>query len=209
MAHHVIQYLLSTINLPLVLGGSLPIQPTVYTDSSLATGPKSRSISGICVKLHPLAGAIATTSKATIGSRLNTFESELDAATSGFKELAYIRSMFSTISYPINGKAFNLYCDNEAMVNFVRGEGTSKNVRYMDIRLFYTRELYMKQEVIITYMKGTLIPSNLLTKLGNGVQHAAFQIDILGLGLLPTQLYENIIMTGSETINQEDEVQHK
>eukprot|EP01031_Cornospumella_fuschlensis_P025284 gene25284-30532_t len=187
MAKHVVHYLHFTRTIPLVLGGGF--DPRSYSDSSLAQGPKRRSINGHLLKMHPLSGAILSSSHATVGTRLNTFEAELDAATTGFKELAYIRNLLLSINYPFElDKPLRLHCDNLAMVNFVKGEGTATGVRYMDIRLWYTRELYCKQQISIEYMSGQEIPANLLTKLGNGSQHAQFLIDCMGLTLLTEDL---------------------
>jgi hypothetical protein len=50
MAYYVLGYLNTTIDIPLVLGGELSIQATTYSDASLGTGPKERSIIGIVNK---------------------------------------------------------------------------------------------------------------------------------------------------------------
>eukprot|EP00981_Chlorochromonas_danica_P013833 scaffold6902_cov217-Ochromonas_danica.AAC.2 len=62
--------------MPLTLGGSdcSTINLTAYSDaSSLATGPKRRSITGVLVKLHPQSGAIMASTHATIGIRTSSF----------------------------------------------------------------------------------------------------------------------------------------
>lgn len=193
LARHLVQYLHTTINMPLVLGGPPLVEPVAFSDSSLAQGPKRRSINGGLVKMHPKSGAIQATAKATVGNRLNTFEAELDAATNGFKELSYLRHILQVINYPLSSDPLNLYADNAAMINFVKGEGTATGVRYMDIRLWFTRELYQKNEITINYMSGTTIPANLLTKLGNGSEHSQFCHDILGLNQLPIDIYTQIV----------------
>ena len=188
MAYHVVAFLDTTIEIPLVLGGPTPIRPVCYTDSSLGTGPKRRSISGCLVKLHPASGAIFATAKATVGNRLSTFESELDAAATGFKELAYLRNFLEALHYDAFDAStpFDLFADNRAMIDFVVGDATATNSRYMDIRLFYIRENYLKQRSRLQYMAGTAIPANLLTKLGNADDHMAFMQAALGLSLLDT-----------------------
>eukprot|EP01031_Cornospumella_fuschlensis_P035391 gene35391-42896_t len=193
MAVHVVCFLNTTIETPLVLGGSSTIKPVCYTDSSLGTGPKRRSINGGLLKLHSDAGAIYASTKATVGNRLNTFESELDAAATGFKELAYIQNILTCLNYKSydHSVPFDLYCDNKAMIDFVRGEATATGARYMDIRLFYVRELYIQQRATIQYMSGEAIPANLLTKLGNADAHATFMHDILGHRLLPSSTTTN------------------
>ena len=44
MAYYCIGYLYTTKNIPLVLGGPIEFQRTVYSDASLGTGPKGRSL---------------------------------------------------------------------------------------------------------------------------------------------------------------------
>jgi len=205
MAQHVIMYLYTTIKVPLVLGGkNLPVTPVCYTDSSLATGPKRRSISGYVLKMHPEAGAISCRSKATTGNRLNTFESELDAATNGVKELAYLRTFLEQLHQPRSERPYNLFADNMAMVNFVKGEGTATGVRYMDIRLWYVREQYDKTHTSITFMPGDIIPANLLTKLGSKQQHITFRTDVQGLKLLSPAQIQSIQLLDEDTDDAED-----
>ena len=187
MAMHVVTYLWSTMDLPLVLGGANAAQLTAYTDSSLATGPKRRSISGSMAKLHPSAGSIITKSQATQGVRLNTFEAELDAATTGFKTLQYITHLMEELHMPTH-KTSHLYVDNMAMMEFIKHQGTATGVRYMDLRLWYTRELYMAGKVDIMHMPGTEIPANYLTKLATGEEHKKFTFSVLGHQLLPQDL---------------------
>ena len=77
-----------------------------------------------------------------------------------------------------------LYTDNVAMKNFVKGEGIAKGVRHMELRMWYTREVYKQGDIELTYMSGKEIPANLLTKLGTANQHREFVSDIMGLQLL-------------------------
>ncbi len=114
------------MDLPLVLGGANAAQLTAYTDSSLATGPKRRSIPGSMAKLHPSAGSIITKSQATQAVRLNTFDAELDAATTGFKTLQYITHLMEELHMPTH-KTSHLYVDNMAMMEFIKHEGTATN----------------------------------------------------------------------------------
>jgi hypothetical protein len=52
MAKNVVTYLYYSKDLPLVLGGSAGLSLATYTDSSLATGPKRRSISDVVMQLN-------------------------------------------------------------------------------------------------------------------------------------------------------------
>jgi hypothetical protein len=59
---------------PLVLGGPEEIHITGYTDASLATGPKRRSITGQIIKLNEQSGAIYAKARAGHQVLLSSFE---------------------------------------------------------------------------------------------------------------------------------------
>lgn len=57
-----------------------------------------------------------------------------------------------------------LYKDNEAMIDFVKGEGIVKEARHMELRMWYVREVYSMGDVNFFHMKGTTLPADRLTK---------------------------------------------
>ena len=85
MARCVLLYLNTTINIPLVLGGSTTTQITSYTDASLGTAPKGRTAVADINKLHPDAGAVSANTKATQVVFSSSFEAQLDGVTRGLK----------------------------------------------------------------------------------------------------------------------------
>jgi hypothetical protein len=183
MAYYCVSYLYNTKELPLVLGGSPILKLTGYTDASLGTGPKSKSILGSIVKMNEDAGAIA--SKATAGQcvSLSSFEAELDGTARLMKIIARINNILQEMSI-IHEYPSQLYSDNQAMINFVKGEGVAKGVRHMELRMWYVREQYQKGQIILDYMPGEIIPTDKLTKLGTVTEHEIFRDNILGLKLL-------------------------
>ena len=83
MAYYVMGYLYNTCDMPLVLGGNTDFN---IHDASHGTGPRSRSMTGVLVKLHPDSGAVhAVLGQSTV--KLLSFESELDGTTTVFKTL--------------------------------------------------------------------------------------------------------------------------
>ena len=201
MAMYILGYLWYTQTVPLVLGGSIEIQPITYTDSSLATGPKRRSISGQLTKLNSDAGAIFAKSSATQGVRLSSFESELDALVSGCKTMEYVQNLLNELQ--ISTAIPRIFSDNQAMINFVKGEGNVKGARHMQMRLWYSRELHQKSSAILDYMAGTKIPSNYLTKLAPIQEHTLFTYDILGHALLP-HMFPNPITPSRSYIDSDE-----
>ena len=157
MAYYCLEYLYATIDLPLVLGGKYKTQLISYTDASLGTGPKGRSIIGSITKLNDYAGAISATSTATTNVYLSSFESELDGLTNTFKSSNRIRNRLTEMQIEFENLR-QVYTDNEAMKNFVIGDGIAKGVRHMELRMWYTREIYNKGDINLTYMSGKAIP---------------------------------------------------
>eukprot|EP01041_Mallomonas_annulata_P017748 gene17748-36355_t len=70
IAHYVLNYLFHSSSLSLVLGGGPTIAIHGYSDASVGTGPKGRSIVSNLVKLSPKAGAI--TAKVTANQSVVT-----------------------------------------------------------------------------------------------------------------------------------------
>ena len=63
---------------------------TGYTDASLGTGPKSKSVLGSIVKLNEDAGAIVSKASAGQCVSLSSFEAELDGTARLMKIIARI-----------------------------------------------------------------------------------------------------------------------
>jgi hypothetical protein len=183
MARYLASYLYYTKDLPLVLGGSEDIQLTSYTDSSLATAPKRRSVSGQLTKLHPDSGAIHAKAKATSSTRMSSFESELDALSEALKTALYLETLLDTLNVSHKSPS-RIFADNKAMIDFVNGEGSLRNSRHMDLRLWFVREHISRGTKGVEYMSGLIIPSNYLTKLATIAEHEKFVVQIQGLSLL-------------------------
>jgi len=93
MARNVLLYLQTSISIPLVLGGSSSVQVTSYTDASLGTAPKGRSVVADLNKLHPNAGAVSAHTKATPVVFTSSFEAELDGVTRGLKSQSRVSNI--------------------------------------------------------------------------------------------------------------------
>jgi hypothetical protein len=183
MAVYTVNYLYNTRDVPLVLGGRGQLKLIAYTDSSLGTGPQSRSVSGQFVRLGENAGGVFAKSTASHTVRLSSFESELDAASSAIKTVSKLMNRIREIGFELKDTPI-LYSDNEAMIQFVHGEGVAKGVRHMELRMWYTREQYKKGEVKLEFMPGAQITADKFTKLGTKEEVSQFMYDVQGLKLL-------------------------
>jgi hypothetical protein len=186
MGKLVLSYLYHSKDLPLVLGGPLSednkIQLTGYSDASLGTGPKGRSVKAHMFKLGEKAGSIVAKSGTSTSVYTSSFEAELDGITSAYKTTAKLLNMLEELGIQIDQTM--LYNDNLAMINFIKGEGTAKGIRHVQLRMFYVREKYLEGNITLDYLEGNNLPVDQLTKIGTSDQFYKFRRDVLGLALL-------------------------
>lgn len=185
MGIYCLKYLWNSRDIPLVIGGGNKdnITITAYSDSSLGTAKKGKSINAHLVKLNEAVGAVIAKTTTSTTTHLSSFESELDAATSAVKSIERTRNILNEIGIEIN-KIANLFSDNNAMIEFVKGNSIAKNVRHMQLRLWFLREKYSYNHINIQHMNGTDIPADKLTKVSSTEEFERFRNDILGLNIL-------------------------
>lgn len=183
MAEYCVAYLNTTKDIPLVLGGEHPVRVVGYTDASLATGPNCRSVTGEIIKLNEHAGAISAKASAGHTVLQSSFEAELYGMVNVLKSVAGERNVLESIKEQYETPSL-VYTDNEAMLKFVKGEGSARGVRHMAMRMWYAREEFAKQNVEGVHMPGVEIPTDKLTKLGNVEDHRVFTRKIQGLDLV-------------------------
>jgi hypothetical protein len=184
MAYYLMSYLYYSKDIPLVLGGKDKLKILGYCDSSWGTGPKGRSICGVMVKLGQLAGCITAKSTASGTTvRMSSFESELEKGTLAMKTIRRVANIIDEMRFIMEDKP-ELYNDNTAMIDFVKGDGEAKGVRHMELRMWYIREQYAMGNIDMHYMEGTILPADRLTKPSTKPQHIEFRIVAMGLRLL-------------------------
>jgi hypothetical protein len=201
MAVYCIAYLYQSKDLPLVLGGDSKFEINAYSDASVGTAPRGRSVIGHLAKLNPRAGAIYAKSTATQSVHTSSFESELDGVSLCFKTVSRVKNIMTELCQELE-QFSRSFSDNEAMIKFVHGDGVAKGVRHMELRMWFVREKYKYGDIILEFLEGVNMPADKLTKLGNRASHAVFRSEILGLGLLD-KCFESL----SEKLGQsEDDV---
>jgi hypothetical protein len=189
MLTYVIGYLHTTKDMPLVLGGEEDTEINVIHDCSLGTGPKGRSITGLCAKLNKSSGAVTAKSYAQQNTALSSFEGELDGVTDNFKKGNMIANILDDIGVQREPliKSWN---DNLPVIEFVQGDGIVKGVRHMERRMWYTREQFEKGTIDLGHVGTKTNTSDKLTKLGSVADHRIFATDIMGLSLLGYDYFE-------------------
>ena len=178
----VMRYLQSTIDIPLVLGGASAVGQHVYADASYGTAPQGRSVGGWYMSLGPNAGAVFAKARASMYTRLSSFEAELEFCCLALRSLVRFGQLLGELG--IEAGLPCMYGDNRAMVEFVSGSGVAKSVRHMEIRMWYARELFQKGGFEMMFLKGEQMPADGLTKVRSQSMHMEFMRDIQGLRLL-------------------------
>lgn len=182
MSVYVLSYLYNSVDVPLVLGGKGKLGVLTESDASLGTAPKGRSVLGQITRLGVGAGAVTAKATASTLTHCSSFEAELDACSRAMKSIQYISNILYELG--IEQEQPVLYCDNEAMVNFVKGDSVAKGVRHMELRLWYTREQYKLGHCNLMWRSGKVIAADKLTKLADQEAQVAFRYNVQGLGLL-------------------------
>ncbi len=179
----ILEYLYQTKEMPLVLGGMLALLLIAYSDASLGTATRGRSTIGHLARLSPLAGAIFAQAKATATVMTSSFECELDGAATAVKTMSRIRNILTELQQHLS-EVPTLYCDNLAMVEFIKGNGVAKSVRHMELRQWYIREQVLLGHLQALHHPGRTLPADKLTKLSDSASFQPFVYDIMGHALL-------------------------
>ena len=182
-AIHCVQYLNRTKYIPLVLGGSQDLSLLSFCDASLGNGPNRRSIYGSFTKLNHEAGAISALATLTPSVYTAVFESELEAIATTAKKINTAKNILLSLRQVIQEMP-EIRADNEAVNEFVQGKSIAKQVRHMELRLFYVKDQFKMGHMFMTHVSGLTNPANELTKVSDITNHFPFAKQILGLGLL-------------------------
>ena len=81
--------------------------------------------------------------------------------------------------------------DNQANIEFVKGNNVVKGARHMELRMWYTRDEYATGKYELLHMDGKELPADMLTKPGNLTQHIKFTNSIQGLESLPYNYFND------------------
>lgn len=178
-----IQYLWTTVNIPLVLGGIDPVEIICVTDSSLGTGVKARSVNANVNRLGRESGAVSASSKASDTVRLSSCEDELGGLVTAVKSARRIRNILDEMECTYAPIA-TVICDNEKTIGFVRGENGGDGMKHAERKLYYMKEEVRKGDINVIWESGKTIAADPMTKPKSEVEQRIHIIDIQGLKLL-------------------------
>jgi hypothetical protein len=189
VAQRVVEYLVTTIDEPLVLGGTADMKIVTQTDAALGIAPKMRSVIAEFTTLGDGSGAISAKVTATEHIPLSSYEAELDGTaqalddntriygkvvgeefedwelegvTQSFKTSARVKNVLTELERP--GITRIIWGDNEKAIQFVKREVEGKNLRHANLRLWYIRSEVQKMQVEYLWISGKKLDVNAMTK---------------------------------------------
>ena len=179
MAMYTLAYIKSTRDLALNLGGHHPPQIVAYSDASLGTGPNGRSIGATIIKLHSISGAVLAKARASTSTVLSSFEAELDSITSTIKHLLRVNNILSELQIYQDNIPPIIYTDNQAVIAFATNLNVPKNVRHMELRMWYIREHILAGTFTLLYQPGQSIISDKITKPQDKASHINYVCNVM------------------------------
>jgi hypothetical protein len=190
LGERVIKYLLQTIDVPLVLGGLERPQLHTYSDASLATGPKMKSVIAYGSRMCENSGFISCKVTSTPRMALSSFEGEINGYFESFKSSAREKNIASELGYEIDSVRV-IIGDNEKGIQFIKSEAEGKGIRHAEKRFSYMREEMQLGDIDLQWRSGETLVVDSLTKPKDITSFIKFRRDILGHGLLEEGLSED------------------
>ena len=153
MCVHMVQYLIQTKMYPLLLGGPGPVDAYGYSDGSLHTGSKMRSVGSYFVFASALGGAIQSNTFETKYQVLNVMHVELDAITQLANALMYVTHAGQELNShsPITRR---IYTDSEAAQSHCLNNSASKKSKHMELRLQTVQSYQEDDRIDVIHVAG-------------------------------------------------------
>jgi hypothetical protein len=149
-----------------------------FVDSAHATDLRNRrSTTGyaFCLAGGTIAWRAATQSVVATSST----EGEFIAAVSAAKTAKYLRSILFQIGFAPSGPTV-LYEDNASAIRMINNNRPTERSRHIDIAWFAIQDWRAAGDIVLKHIKGTLNPSDDLTKALGWILHARHARRLLG-----------------------------
>ena len=111
---------------------------------------------------------------------MSSFESELETFALTFKSVRRVSNTFEEMEVELSSTA-EVYNDNKATLDFVKGEGNARGARHMELRLFYLREQLQVSNVKAIHMPTEVLPADSATKASDRSKFEKFADFTLGV----------------------------
>jgi hypothetical protein len=175
---HLIQYIRSTVDRMLILGGSDSNNvPKLYCDASFGVHPDGKSHSGISIHFN-LGAVICKSIKQKVVSK-SSAEAELIALSDGAAICSWVLQFLEEQGYP--NPTSVIFEDNQAAIALAqRGSATSERTRHIRIRHFFVTQFLESEEMTLHYCETAMMIADLLTKYLGCPQFTLLRDAILG-----------------------------
>ena len=162
LAVWVMDYLVGTIDAPLVLGGDI-IDPEVHADASFATLKERRSLVAHLATTGTGSGAIYAHVGATKCAVSSVWEAEIVAGCESVDTAVYLTSVCNELRYPVDG-CRRVRVDNQAEVDWFSGSAPSRRSRHIDIKYYRAKHQHEGGAVSIEFIGTEDNVADILTK---------------------------------------------
>jgi hypothetical protein len=191
-AERAANYLYTSRNLPLVLGGKEKIRSQGGSDASLGTAKNSRSVLGHGVRLGSQAGLLYGKSNSAGNVALDIFEGETDGTGELMKSVYRCQYLLDDIGIEVENVPL-LMGDNWAVADFLQGRGSASKSKHMK-----RRGAKLREELKINGFEFLLVPGaelgvDMLTKANNPEEHMTRTRDIMGIALMGISTNKQLI----------------
>lgn len=165
LVKHVFKYVKGTVHYCLIFGSTQPLLTaptlTAYSDANWAEpGTRDSTTGGIVlVNDNPLYWF----SQKQAAKALSTCEAEYIAITMVTKELLALRNWLSELT-PSIPLSVVVYCDNESAITVTHNEFISSQLRHIDLRYQYVRQLVQQGQLVVQWVATTQQLADCLTK---------------------------------------------
>ena len=182
LAMYLMDFIIGTINIPLVLGGPI-IDPVLYADASFAVMSNKRSICSHLVMSGEGSGCIYAHISSPKSAVTSIFEAELIAGNNAATTAIYITKACQEMHHDIPTQRV-IYVDNEAEIHWINGSVSNKRSKHVDIRMYASRHLQEQGYVLFKFIGTEYQLADILTKALSVpiFRHLAFYL--LGHGLI-------------------------
>ena len=198
---HLIEYLRSTVDLPLILGAELTGVLNWYVDASFAVHPNMRGHTGGGLSMGRGFPIVCST-KQKINTRSST-ESELVGVDDMMSSILWTRYFLKAQGYNVQDNV--IFQDNKSSILLERNgkASSSKRTKHINVRYFFITDRISKGEVRVEWCPTKEMVADFMTKPLQGSTFTKFR-DLL-MGLLPRKEAAKVVTHDSvKEIDRED-----
>jgi hypothetical protein len=186
LAVWLLEHVILIKNWPLVLGGHV-VDPEVHTDASFASMEERRSVGAHTLRSGDKSGVVRAEVKTYKVAVTNIFEAENMAASDGMDTEIYANNSVEELQYPSECSR-KVFVDNTAAIDWMLGSVPSKRSKHMEVRLFRSRHLVARGDIVMEHVPTEYNIADLLTKSLPRADYERLSKLMLGHELIPKDL---------------------